>query len=367
MPFFGIRLFDRERRDTPTTEARLRFSWLWHARLREHIFILAGIFGLLITGYILVTHQRDIRTKAAQLKYGEALREQERQLQEEQRQQEAAWHSWEAEMRRELARQGGVRSIELSSASLDSTQLASPQMPPFPPPQPLGFRLVTVEVRSEPAGAEVFLDWMLKGRTPLRLQGEAISGLLVVGKEEYQAWFQQIDYRNNTALDLPLSPEQPRSRTRLLLVMLEQTSPDPFSFLSSKLIQEGFTVLGPAEAAQFQREFSRAQQLSSRALRAWARARFDTDLLVVARFQPFIRELSQQDLTFSGIRERIAGAVRVEAVIELDVQDLRSGDHLTAISSKGTTFALDRNQGIQKALTQTATDAAKKLRLWIQR
>jgi hypothetical protein len=142
----------------------------------------------------------------------------------------------------------------------------------------------------------------------------------------------------------------------------EGAASDAFFSLKSRLVEEGFTVLGQEEAHEFQREVSRAGGLSHRGLRAWARARFDTDLVVTARVRQSSRELSEQELGYLGIRDAVKGAVRTEVDIDLEVVDLRSGDHLAAVSGKGRGFALDRAQGFQKALTQAVTESAKLLR-----
>ncbi len=219
-----------------------------------------------------------------------------------------------------------------------------------------------LEVRSDPQGAEVYLDWKSKGQTPVGLEAKEVKGLLVVVKEGYQAGFRRIDARQAAQVEFTLTPEEKRARTRLLLVGLDGTSSEATSSLRARLVEEGFTVLGQEEAREFQQELTRAGGLSHRALRAWARARFDTDLLLMARFRRSSRELSEQELGYLGIREAVKGAVRAEVSIEVEVIDLRSGDHLAAVSGKGSGFALDRAQGFQKALTQAASESAKLLR-----
>ncbi len=218
-----------------------------------------------------------------------------------------------------------------------------------------------VQIRSDPPGADTYLDWKPQGQTPVPIEGKEIRGLLVVVKEGHRAGFRRIDAREEGGVEFTLPPDAPRTRTRLLVVA-EGTAADAFSSLRSRLVEEGFTVLGEEEAREFQREVRRAGGLSHRGLRAWARARFDTDLLVTARVRQSSRELSGQELGYLGIREAVKGAVRAEVGIDLEVVDLRSGDHLAAASGKGSGFALDRAQGFQKALTQAATESAKLLR-----
>jgi hypothetical protein len=129
------------------------------------------------------------------------------------------------------------------------------------------------------------------------------------------------------------------------------------------LVKEGFTILGPEEAREFQQELKRAGGLSHQGLRAWGRARFETDLLVMARFRQSSRQLSEQGFVgYPGVGEEVKGAVRTEIGIDMEVIDLRSGGHLTAITSTVVAFALDRGQSFQKALTQAAAESARLLR-----
>lgn len=221
---------------------------------------------------------------------------------------------------------------------------------------------VVLEIRSNPPGADTYLDWKRKGQTPVTLQGTDVSGLLVVVKEGYRAAFRRIDSRERGQVEFTLPRDGVRSRTRLLILVPENASADAFSSLRSRLVEEGFAVLGTEEAEEFQQELSRAGGLSHRGLRGWARERFDTDLLVLAKFRQSNRELGDQEPGFSGIREAVRGIVRTEVSVNLELIDLRSGDHLSRVSGTGSSFALDRAQALQKALTQAITESAQLLR-----
>lgn len=251
-----------------------------------------------------------------------------------------------------------VRSVELATQppTAESGQISARPSTEVPRPTE-----IAVAVYSEPEGAEVYLDWVPMGRTPLRLEGRQIGGLLVLAKENYRAGFRRIDTREGDQVEFTLPSEGRRPRTRLILVS-ESPSGDDFTALRGRLAEEGFSVLGLEETREFQQEWSRAGGLSHRGFRAWARARFDTDLLVTARFHQSSRDLSEQELGFLGIREAVKGAVRAEVAVDLEVMDLRSGDHLAAVSGNGSSFALDRAQSYQKALRQAASESAKRLR-----
>lgn len=266
----------------------------------------------------------------------------------------------------QLGREEIVRCVEMPLSSAGSLQPGSAQEAGQPPDKHPKRGTVSLELRSDPVGAEVFLDWALKCRTPARLEGKRISGLLVVAKDDQQAWFRQINSRESDMLDLSLPLEDVRSRMRLLLSISEGGSDDAFSSLKSGLVREGFTVVGPEEAREFQRELTRAGGLSHRGLRAWARARFDTDLLVTARFLQSSRELSEQELRYLGVQGMVKNAVRAKVTVDLEVVDLRSGSHLTTAAGEGSSLALDRGEGFQKALTQAATKSAELLHQRVQ-
>lgn len=225
---------------------------------------------------------------------------------------------------------------------------------------------VSLELRSDPAGAEVFLDWVPKGRTPLLLIGKSIGGLLVVVKEGQQAWFRKINYQGSAVLDLNLPAERSYSKTHILLLVSGDGAEEAFSPLKGLLEGEGLTVFGKDEAKDLQQELTPAGGISHPEFRAWARARFDTDLLVTVRFHPNVRELDDQELRYLGIEGKVKSAVRTEVTLAWEVVDLRSGDHLAVVSGKGSSLAFDRVEGLQKALRKAAADTATVLRRKIQ-
>ena len=233
---------------------------------------------------------------------------------------------------------------------------------PQVPGETRSIRSRVLQVRSDPKGAETYLDWKAKGVTPVFLEGKEIGGLLVVTKEGRQAAFRRINAGEGGEVVFSLPPEGERSRSRLLLTAADGTPDSAFAALKTRLVEEGFTVLGLEEAREFQRELGRAGALSHPGFRAWARAKFNTDLLVTVRFQQTSRELSDQEFGYLGIRETVKGTVRAEVNIALEVVDLRSGDQITAASITGSSFAIDRTQGLQKALTQAVTESSKVLR-----
>jgi hypothetical protein len=245
--------------------------------------------------------------------------------------------------------QEGVRAVDLSG-------------PAAPSPCPVGVHL---DLRSTPDRADLFLDWVPKGRTPVRLEGRTIAGLLVVMKDGYQPQFRHIHYAQSASLpEIILVPEPPRLRTRFLLLAAEGASGEAMAALVTRLGQEGFTTIGDPEVQEFQQALRQAGGLSHPALRAWAWAKFHTDLLVTARVRQSTREINKQDFGGPGIREVLHGVEQAEVYIALEVHDMRSGDHVTVVTGKGEAFTLDRGQSVQKALSEAVTEIVQKLRWW---
>jgi hypothetical protein len=218
-----------------------------------------------------------------------------------------------------------------------------------------------LEIRTEPTGATVYVDWKVLGTTPVVLPGKA-SGLLLLEKDGYKAAFRPIRSDESGVLEFNLAREGPGSRQRLILLGSDRPLADVVAGLRGRLVEEGFTVLGVEEAVQFERERQRAGGLSNAALRAWARARFGADVVVMARVRESSRPLSEQELRYLGIQDAAKGVVRTEVGVELEALDLRSGDALGAVSAQGSGFGLDPKSGLEKALGQATTESAKRLR-----
>jgi hypothetical protein len=224
---------------------------------------------------------------------------------------------------------------------------------------------VQLVLRSNPDHADIFLDWVPKGQTPVLLEGRKIAGLLVVMKDGYQPQFRHINYDESVPFpEIILVPEQPPLRMRLLLLAAEAASGESIDALVNQLGQEGFTTIGDQEVKEFQQALLQAGRLSHPALRAWTRAKLNTDLLVTARVRQSTRKVSEQDFGNKSISKVLQGIEQAEVHMALEVHDMRSGDQVTVVTGKGEAFTLDRAQSIQKALTEAATDVGKKLRLW---
>ncbi len=225
-----------------------------------------------------------------------------------------------------------------------------------PPPTTTGLK-----VGSDPAGADTYLNWKLEGKTPVWLEGKKIKGLLVVIKEGHRAGFRQIDSQGGGEIKLALLPDITRPRTRALLVISDGGSDEAFSSVRTSLAKQGFMILGQEDTKVLQSELYRAGGLSHKGLRAWARVRFDTDLVLSASLRHSSRKLSEQEFGFTGIREAVKGAVRTEVSIDLYLIDLSSGEYLASVSGTGVSFALDPDHSFEKAVNQAANESAKLL------
>jgi hypothetical protein len=218
---------------------------------------------------------------------------------------------------------------------------------------------VMLDIDSEPSGADVLVDWVPRGRTPVRLafEGGRATGLLVLMREGHQAGVRSLDQAESGPLKVPLGPERSGNRARILLLP-DATVGEAAVALRGRLVEEGFTVLGGEEAREYERQKARAGGLDNRAFRAWARARFGTDRVVVARMRRSSRELGKQELEYL----RLEHAVRAEVTVELEATDLTTGETAAAVSGKGSGIALDRAQGLDKALGPALNDSARQLK-----
>ena len=268
----------------------------------------------------------------------------------------------EMAMERKQERQKALREQQFREALIhEGVRAVDISDPAAPPPNPVGVQLV---LRSNPDRADIFFNWVAKGRTPVRLEGLKIAGLLVVIKDGYQPQFRYLNYAESASLpEIILVPEPRRLLTRLLLLAAEGASGESIAALVNHLGQEGFTTLGDQEAREFQQAMLQAGGFSHPALRAWGRAKFNTDLLVTARVRQSSSQVSKQDLG-RDIQEQLRGVEQAEVHIALDVQDMRSGDQVIVVTGKGKAFTLDRTQSVQKALTEAVIEVVKKLRLW---
>jgi hypothetical protein len=316
---------------------------LWRAlsriKGRDLVLVFAGLFCLIVI-VSLATHKIGSARKQKDLAHQQALDAQ--RLQAEQQRREAT----EAQERQrrdqlELLKHAGIRSVELSAAATD----------------PLREVGVWLEVHSDPEHAEVFLNWSSKGRTPLWLHGVDIAGFLVVTLDGYRPWFGDITHKESGQRAVRLRAEEPYPQTRLLLVMTESTPPDTFYVLRSELIAHGFTVPEQSDATEFAR-MAGAAGGHSPALHAWARAQFNTRMLVRARMHESNRKLGEQS-------PALTGTVRSLVNLNLDLYDLTSGAQQTTITATGSAFALDQPKSLHDAQTKAAKDAAGKLRTWL--
>jgi len=205
------------------------------------------------------------RLEAQRARVVRETEEREGQEAEVRRRQEQHKHHRRTQL--DALQQAGIRSVEISAAGADT------------------FRAVGVwlKVDSAPDGADVYLDWTRKGRTPLWLNGVSIAGFLVIVKDGQQPWFRAVDYRESGELRMTLSPEASYPSRRLLLVPASETLPDAFVHLRTELAGAGFSMPGIEDIRAFEQAEREAGGLSHHGLRAWARGTFDTRLLIKVR------------------------------------------------------------------------------------
>lgn len=331
-------------------------------RSRDIVLLLVALVGILISGNLMCTQSsrtddREAREKATrqlhearqkaleaqqhlEAQRAQVVREAEertRQQAESRRRQEQHEHHRRTQL--DALRQAGIRSVERSAAAADT------------------FRSVGVwlQVDSVPDGADVYLNWTRKGRTPLWLNGVSIAGFLVIVKDGQQPWFGDIDYREAATLAVTLPVATASPRTHLLLVIDDSAPSETFAILRAQLTDHGFTVPRREEADVFQRTATAASGLTHPAFRSWARAHFNTRALLQARVRVQRRGLGEQSRV-------LTDAMRVVVEVDCDVYDLRTGGHETTVSVTASAFATDHTHGLQEALKKAATAAAAALR-----
>jgi hypothetical protein len=219
--------------------------------------------------------------------------------------------------------------------------------------------VVVLDIDSEPSGADVLVDWTARGRTPLRVafEGGRARGLLVLLRDGHQAGIQVLDHAQSSQIKIPLLPERPGNRARILLVP-DATVAEAAAPLRGRLVDEGFTVLDGEEVREYERQRVRAGGGDNRAFRAWTRARFGVDRVVAARVVRSSRDLGKQELEYL----RLDHAVRVEVTVELEATDLSTGDTATVVTAKESGIALDQTQGFNNALASALSQATRELK-----
>jgi hypothetical protein len=232
------------------------------------------------------------------------------------------------------------------------------------PPEPKVQR--AIKVHSHPERADVYFNWVLIGQTPTSIRPAADKGLLVVAKKGYNPDFRSINNFETEELNFNLVPEKSFSRGSVLLIIGEGRR-EAVSQLRVDLAREGFKIRGTEETQEFTREVTRAGGLSHEGVRAWARARFATDLVVSVNVRHQNRDLEKQEYGYPGVGDKLTGIVKTIINIDLDAVDLRSGESAAVVSASGSQIASHNDDGFQKALADASTKAAKLLKQQIAR
>ncbi len=223
-----------------------------------------------------------------------------------------------------------------------------------------------IEVRSNPKGAEVFIDWKFKGYTPLLFkEAQRITGFLVVVKEGYKAAYRNIDFTKSSILELILSPEQSYPQHRVLLIEQPPPTASTLSDLRELFIKQGLIVIGPDRIGEYQQKAKLSGGLSHRGFRAWTRAYFSSNILVSVKLRQYRRNLNQEPLMISGAKEAVKGVQRINVVITLELFDLTSGDQIGSIIKKDTEISSSPTRGYQNAYSRAAAAVSKDLIKWL--
>ena len=257
----------------------------------------------------------------------------------------------EQKLREEADRQRVVRLEKLQALGVRGVPITSSATPPS---DAMG---VWVALRTVPDDAEVFLDWSLKGNTPLWLNGVEINGFLMVMKDGYRPWFRRSDFRESTDIPITLSVEEPYSPLQLLLVTNPNVPTNTIFILRAALGKAGFSFPGTEAMDEFRAIEHSAGGLTNPVFRAWTRTRFNTNFLVTANVLESQRDMSEQARELSGV-------VKSDVDVNLDIYALQSGLSIAQITASGSAFARNASQSFKGALIKAATSASQNLRAW---
>lgn len=150
------------------------------------------------------------------------------------------------------------------------------------------------EIKTEPAGAEVYLDWRLLGRTPLTLTETPPTGsLLVIVRDGFATRSRTIN--RPRSFYFRLGPEPQTHARRVLLRILGPESASFQELLIEELAQMDFFVHPESDVALFEQRLHELGTRAPKPLLAWAKAQFDTHSWIVVRLPGVAPELDPSD------------------------------------------------------------------------
>ena len=191
------------------------------------------------------------------------------------------------------------------------------------------------EIKTQPPGAEVYLDWQLLGQTPLILEEDPPAGsFLVVVRDGFHARSRTIE--RPRSFYFRLSAEQETHHRRILLRILGPESTSFQELLVEQLAQKDFFVHPEPDVAALERHLREIEDRSKKPLLAWARADFSSHSWIVVRLPGVAPDLDLSDLLLD--RRRPAGG------------DLDAGEGATAGAAVGEDTAVDQNTATVRVL-----------------
>ncbi len=139
------------------------------------------------------------------------------------------------------------------------------------------------QVRTEPPGARVYVDWREMGVTPLDLELEVSGGVMLVFKEGFEPRLRQLADPRPFIFELQPVPEPQLSRV-FLTVLTEQ--PGNVRPALAEALGEYRDVLGTADAEFFITQFLRAAPQAWQPFALWAESHFRTSHWIVVDQAP---------------------------------------------------------------------------------
>lgn len=237
--------------------------------------------------------------------------------------------------------------------------LGHDQADPGPPPD--GDSTDGFEVKTFPAGAEIFYDWRHVGVAPSRVVFEEPGRFLVVRKEGYESKARRVDRPRSYLLELK-EQSPPPAGTFLLLGDRERS--EFLGLLVEAFRTEGLAPLPPEDALLFDEQVRRAVAAGNDdiaqggMLEAWVRSWLGTaavvQVLLPGESGPFAL-----DPWLGDVREQYDSRKKP---LELDVLFVETGGDLVRLTFDAAAFESGSLRTRQRAWEQVAKESGRQLR-----
>lgn len=214
-----------------------------------------------------------------------------------------------------------------------------------PPTEP--FHSIS-EVRTDPAGAQVYLNWEYKGETPLILGDLTPGQILLVLKTGYEGRYRKIDTQRS--FYFKLAPAKPIETRRILLQVIGEEASKFRYQLVERLIGAGFFIFTEDDIESFANELTTAVSKARDAFLAWAWTQYRSHLWIIVSLPGADPQLdSSQSLIRDDLMSLPESFLAGRPSISLRIIDLRDGELFYHAYLDATDFFSGRAQNRTRA------------------